>query len=310
LNRLGGDVMVRIEGLGKSFDGNVALESLSLVVKSGELFGLIGPDGAGKTTLIRILAGVEPPGEGTVEVGGIDVSREPGQVRSLVGYMPQHFSLYPDLTVEENLKFHAAMFGLSRRERKERLARLYRFSRLEPFRNRRAIDLSGGMKRKLSLSATLIGSPVLLLLDEPTTGVDPVSRLELWGILDELVSEGITVIVSTPYMDEAARCHRVALIHNGRLLAVDRPENLSRLFSGTLVEIRGPGLIRLADRLRELPGVTWVQLLGDRVHAAARDTTPERILPAIRAACPEAESVETVNPGMEDIFLNLMGSGT
>ena len=217
---------IEAEHLRKAFDGVVAVEDFTLTVAAGEIVGLVGPDGAGKTTTMRILAGAMAPGGGSAAVAGFDVARQTGQVRGRLGYMPQRFSLYGDLTVEENLRFFADIYGVPRAEFRARADRLLEFARLTPFGRRLARDLSGGMRQKLALAATLMHTPEVLLLDEPTTGVDPVSRRDFWQILVGLLAEGVTILVSTPYMDEAERCNRVALMAHGRLLSVDTPAGM------------------------------------------------------------------------------------
>jgi ABC-2 type transport system ATP-binding protein len=223
-------------GLFKSFGPVTALAGVSLEVKSGLIFGLIGADGAGKSTLLRILATLASPDKGSAKALGLDVLSSRRELRARIGYMPQKFSHYEDLTVEENMRFFASVFGLAPCERGERTARLLKFSRLAPFSNRRARDLSGGMKQKLALSCALIHTPELLILDEPTTGVDPVSRKEFWEILRELNGQGITILVSTPYMEEAEYCHGLALMHQGRLLLQGIPGELLKEHRATTVQ--------------------------------------------------------------------------
>ena len=217
---------IEIHNLTKSYGKVQALKGISLSVEEGELFGLIGPDGAGKTTLFRLLTTLLLPDEGTASVCGLDIVRDYRLIRQLVGYMPGHFSLYPDLTVKENMQFFASLFGTTIEENYNLVAPIY--SQIEPFSNRKAGKLSGGMKQKLALSCALIHKPRVLFLDEPTTGVDVVSRVELWDMLKDLRRQGITILVSTPYMDEAQRCSRVALIHGGGILGIDTPQEVVR----------------------------------------------------------------------------------
>src|SRR5690242_3413547 len=214
------------EGLTKNFPGVRAVDHLSFEVHAGEIFGLVGPDGAGKTTTLRMLAGVMPPDEGTVVVAGSDVIRDPEGAKHHLSYMPQRFGLYEDLTVDENIRFYADLFGVDRREREERAPQLLRAAGMGEFRTRLAGKLSGGMKQKLGLVCALIHRPKVILLDEPTTGVDPVSRRDFWRILYELIAEGVGILTSTAYLDEAERCHRVALMHQGKLLFSDTPARL------------------------------------------------------------------------------------
>ena len=215
--------LVQVTDVRKSYGATRAVDGLSFAVQQGELFGLIGPDGAGKTTLLRMLVTLLRPDSGAITVQGFDVARDLGHIRNITGYMPQRFSLYPDLSVDQNLRFFADLFEVPVQEIQERKTRLYRFSRLEAFSSRLAGKLSGGMKQKLALSCTLIHDPVLLVLDEPTTGVDPVSRTEFWTILRELRDQGVTIVVSTPYMDEALLCDTVIILHEERRWPRDRP---------------------------------------------------------------------------------------
>ena len=221
--------MIEARGLRRRFGAVTAVDGLDLQVASGEVFGLVGPDGAGKTTTLRMLCGLLDPTEGQVLVAGYDPVRDPDAVKDRLGYMAQRFGLYVDLSVEENLLFYAELFGVEPGERDRRMAELLSITRLEPFRERRAGQLSGGMKQKLALACTLLHRPQILLLDEPTNGVDPVSRRDFWVILDRMVSQGMTLLVTTSYLDEAERCHRVGLMHHGRLLACDRPEAVRRM---------------------------------------------------------------------------------
>jgi ABC-2 type transport system ATP-binding protein len=263
------NMALAFDHLAKSYGDTTALADLSLEVASGELFGLIGPDGAGKTTLMRIACGLILANKGSVRTLDVDPIRQGKQVKDSIGYMPQRFSLYPDLTVEENLRFFADLYLVPQAERREREARLMQFSHLEPFRKRRAGQLSGGMKQKLALSCTLIHTPKLLILDEPTTGVDPVSRREFWEILKDLNRQGITILVSTPYMDEALLCDRVALMHHGRAIAIGKPAEIASLCRYNLLEIIGDDLTAIQKKLNELSlsGVS-VYRYGDRLHVA------------------------------------------
>src|SRR5208283_5171576 len=221
---------IMAEGLTKSFPGVCAVDALSFDVRAGEIFGLVGPDGAGKTTTLRMLAGIMPPDAGRAAVGGYDVVRNPEGAKHELSYMPQRFGLYEDLTVDENIRFYADLFGVKKAERQERSTQLLQAAGMKEFRKRLAGKLSGGMKQKLGLVCALIHRPTVILLDEPTTGVDPVSRRDFWRILYELVSEGVTILTSTAYLDEAERCHRVALLHQGKLLFCDTPANLKSNF--------------------------------------------------------------------------------
>src|ERR1039457_5447346 len=224
------------EGLTKSFPNVRAVDHLSFDVRPGEIFGLVGPDGAGKTTTLRMLAGIMPPDQGTASVGGFDVARDPEGAKHALSYMPQRFGLYEDLTVDENIRFYGDLFGVRKAEREERSTQLLQAAGMREFRKRLAGKLSGGMKQKLGLVCALIHRPKVILLDEPTTGVDPVSRRDFWRILYELASEGVAILTSTAYLDEAERCHRVALLNRGKLLFCDTPSNLKgRMQKGILV---------------------------------------------------------------------------
>jgi len=289
----------------------VAVDHLNLRVQRGELFGLVGPDGAGKTTTIRMLCSIMDPTEGTATVVGYDIVAEAEAVKERIGYMSQKFNLYVDLTVAENVRLFADLFSVSRREREGRMARLLEFSRLGPFQDRRAGQLSGGMKQKLALSCTLIHEPLLLLLDEPTTGVDPVSRREFWKILYELLREGVTIFVSTSYMDEAERCNRVAFLYEGQVLAVGTPDELKDLMKTQLLELKGTPRGRTQKIARGLDFVHDVQIFGDLLHLGVDNA--EAAMPALRQAL-ESQGVEIVmlrhiEPSMEDVFIELSGGG-
>lgn len=306
------DPAVRVEGVSRRFGDTEALRGVSFAVRPGELFGLIGPDGAGKTTLFRILATLLVPDAGEARVLGLDVARDLWALRSRVGYVPGRFSLYPDLSVEENLEFFAAVFGTTVREQHATIAPIYR--QLEPFRGRRAGALSGGMKQKLALCCALVHRPEVLFLDEPTTGVDAVSRRELWELLGELRAGGLTVVVSTPYMDEADRCDRVALIQAGRILDVAAPAEVGSRYPLPLLAVRAGDRRRLLRALRALPHARSVQPFGDEVHYtdARADADPVRIAAELRAAL-EVEGFRGVEAapvaaGIEDAFMALMGA--
>jgi len=271
---------VETRSLAKRFDAVEAVLSLDLAIREGEMFGLVGPDGAGKTTTIRMLCGILSPTAGEATVLGYDLGREAGEIKKRIGYLSQRFSLYGDLTVDENIEFFAEIHLV--KDFRKRRDELLEFTRLAPFRRRLAERLSGGMRQKLALACTLIHTPRLILLDEPTTGVDPVSRRDFWAILSSLLRSGITIIMATPYMDEAERCSRVGLLAEGRLLAADSPANIKHLMRGTIVEIVGPDIRRAFAVLKTLARVREVQLFGDRLNVVVDD--PEREIPLIEAA--------------------------
>ena len=258
---------VSVENITKRYGKTVALDGVSFEVEKGELFGIIGPDGAGKTTLFRIIATLILADSGTASVDGFDVVRDYKELRKRIGYMPGRFSLYQDLTVEENLSFFAAVFGTTIRENYHLVEGIYKL--LEPFRKRRAGKLSGGMKQKLALCCALILKPDILYLDVPTTGVDPVSRKESWEMLGKLQQEGITIVVSTPYMDEANLCDRIALIKGGRFLQIDTPQNIRQGFSAPLWAVRSEKMHRLLDDVRAFPGVDNCYAFGETHHFTA-----------------------------------------
>lgn len=300
---------IRFEQLKKSFGETVAVDGLSLDVHAGEIFGLIGPDGAGKTTAMRIACGLLLPDAGRVLITGRDSAKETTQIKEHLGYMPQRFSLYPDLSVAENLRFFADMYNVSPAERVEREQRLMQFSRLEPFRGRRAGKLSGGMKQKLALSCILIHTPDVLILDEPTTGVDPVSRQEFWQILKELSQEGKALLVSTPYMDEALLCHRVALMHRGRIIASGTPDDVTAQFGRKLIEVKGPDLVRARKELMgmESKGID-VNRFGDRLHIVYDSSDQAQAV--TRKIAGMDVTTEEIAPTIEDTFVELMGRNT
>jgi ABC-2 type transport system ATP-binding protein len=302
---------IRTKVLTRRFGDTVAVDSLSLSVQEGELFGLVGPDGAGKTTVMRLLTAILDPSEGDAWVMGRSVRAEPGKIHSEIGYMSQRFGLYTDLSVLENLHFYADLYGVPRKGREVRIEELLAFAGLTPFKNRFAGNLSGGMKQKLGLACTLVHTPRVLFLDEPTSGVDPVSRRDFWRILYRLLREKVTIFVSTAYLDEAERFQRLALLHRGRSLAVGTPVEVKALFPGTILEIRCEEPRRAAAVLRkEIPGSS-VGLFGDRVHAgvgdpasAARDI--EKVLAGAGIAC---TSVQPIEPALEDVFVAVLSHG-
>ncbi len=300
---------IHFENLQKSYGQTVAIANLSLDVQAGEIFGLIGPDGAGKTTAMRIACGLLLPDAGDVKIMGYSSVTEPIRIKEHLGYMPQRFSLYPDLTVAENLRFFADLYDVPEDVRAEHEERLMQFSRLAPFRHRRAGKLSGGMKQKLALSCNLIHTPDVLILDEPTTGVDPVSRQEFWQILKELTNEGKALLISTPYMDEALLCHRVALMHQAHIIAEGTPDEVTQKFHRRLLEIKGPDLNAARKALAELESEELdVNRFGDRLHVVY--DTPEQEQ-SIRAKIVTLDvTIQPVEPTIEDTFVALMSKST
>jgi ABC-2 type transport system ATP-binding protein len=294
-------------GLTKTFGAKRAVDGLDLTVGVGEIFGLVGPDGAGKTTTLRMLASIMDPTAGDAWILGHHTVREADAVKDEIAYMSQRFGLYPDLTVMENLVFYADLYGVARREREAQIDRLLAFSNMAPFRKRRAGNLSGGMKQKLGLACALIHAPKLLLLDEPTNGVDPVSRREFWRILYQLLKEGVTIIVSTAYLEEAERCSRVALLHDGALVAVDTPPALHRLLPGQVLEVRSSDTRRAAERLRDALGAANVMVFGDRVDVSpAAKATAESIREVLGRDDITVESIDSVEPKLENVFVALL----
>lgn len=298
-----------VDSLTKSYHSVPALSELSFNVENGSLYGLIGPDGAGKTTFMRIAACLLLQDSGTVTMGTYNTLKHASGIKQIIGYMPQRFSLYPDLSVKENLIFFADIFGVRKKDRKKRIDKLLSFSRLDPFLGRRSGALSGGMKQKLALSCTLIHTPEILFLDEPTTGVDPVSRQEFWGLLSEIKSEGTTIVVSTPYMDEAERCDRVGFIIDGALVMEGPPGDIPRQFKYDIVVARAPGLVKQSRKLTFPDIVLDVQTFGDRLHLTVQNA--DIAVPIVRAYLEKNgiydASLERTIPSMEDVFMEHIG---
>ncbi|HEY0590752.1 MAG TPA: ABC transporter ATP-binding protein [Thermoanaerobaculia bacterium] len=292
--------------LTRRFDTLTAVDALSLEVRRGEIFGLVGPDGAGKTTTMRMLAAILDPTAGDAWIFGHHTVREAREVQERIAYMSQRFGLYPDLTVLENLHFYADLYGVPRRERDANVERLLAFSNMTPFKKRPAGRLSGGMKQKLGLACALIHAPQLLLLDEPTNGVDPVSRRDFWRILYQLVRDGVTIVVSTAYLDEAERCSRVALLHEGRVIATDSPTGLKRLVRGTTFEVETSDARRAAALLRGKSGIGSVALFGDRVHAIAIGEGDAAVSRALREGGIDGASIKAIQPSLENVFMALV----
>lgn len=297
--------VIESSAIGKSFGATKALKDITFSVNESEIFGFIGPDGAGKTTLFRIITTLLLPDKGNIKVLGMDCITRFKELRKNIGYMPGRFSLYQDLSVEENLNFYATVFGTTVKENYDLISDIY--SHIEPFKKRLAGKLSGGMKQKLALSCALIHKPKLLVLDEPTTGVDAVSRAEFWTMLAKLRQHDITIIVSTPYMDEAMKCDRVALIQNGNILSVDQPQKIREGFTRKLFLVRAPEKYRLIIALRQFPSTVTAYPFGDSVHVTfAGDTFDESLNEHLNSAGITNVTIEPGVPGIEDRFLELM----
>ena len=309
--------MITLDNIKKTYNkGQVtAVKNISFTVNPGELFGLIGPDGAGKTTLFRILTTLLLPDEGSATVAGLDIIKDYTKIRSKVGYMPGRFSLYQDLTIEENLNFFATVFGTTIKENYHLIKDIYQ--QIEPFKDRRAGKLSGGMKQKLALCCALIHKPAVLFLDEPTTGVDVVSRKEFWEMLRRLKQEGITILVSTPYMDEANLCDRIALIQKGTILSIDTPTAIVKAFPLDLFAVRASKTHQLLKDVRAYPGTDTCFAFGDSLHvtfktnAAETNTNPrpgasEGLIPYLQSKGETDATMEKIAPGIEDCFINLL----
>lgn len=305
--------LVEMAGLGKIYPSGAALQDLTLVIPRGLTYGFVGPDGAGKTTLLRLLCGILRPSAGALGVLGVDVRRHPERVKPRLGYMAQRFALYRDLTVLENLRFFTELFGAPGKEAAARLERLLRLAQLWEFRHRLARNLSGGMRQKLALCCTLIHTPELLILDEPTTGVDPVSRHEFWALLRELPAQGTSIIVTTGYLDEAERCDRVALLHAGHLLVEGTPDELRASLGSRPFEVHCGRLREARDALLALPGVRDVQLFGDRLHLFYRGGEPEAVPARIETRLAEKglgpSQVREIPPRLEDVFMEQLAQG-
>jgi ABC-2 type transport system ATP-binding protein len=299
---------IKAEGLSKAFGDLVAVDELTLSVEEGEIFGLVGPDGAGKTTTMRLLTGIMDPTAGDAWVAGRHVVREAEAVKDDIAYMSQRFGLYPDLTVLENIDFYADLYGMPRKGRNARIEELLAFSNLTPFKKRQAGKLSGGMKQKLGLACALIHTPKVLFLDEPTNGVDPVSRRDFWRILYQLLREKVTIFVSTAYLDEAERCSRVALMHTGRLIAVGTPDEIKGLMRGSLIEIRTTQSRRAVEHLRKWLRAESIGLFGDRVHVVAQspDAVMTEVADILQGQGLAVESIRTIEPSLEDVFVSVL----
>jgi ABC-2 type transport system ATP-binding protein len=302
------DIAIETHDLSRAFKKVVAVDRLNLAIQRGEIFGLVGPDGAGKTTTIRLLCAIMNPTGGSARVAGFDTVKDAEEIKKRIGYMAQRFNLYGDLSVMENLNFFADIFAVGGEVRSERIGQLLAFARLTEFKDRRAAQLSGGMQKKLALACTLIHEPEILFLDEPTTGVDPVSRREFWDILSDLHLRGVTLFVSTPYMDEAERCSRVGLMFEGEMIVCDAPEQLKDLISGELIELRPDDLRRAGKIVASLDGVLEIQTYGDLLHVFV-DSAEER-MPELEKLLAREEigvsGLRHTRPRMEEAFISLI----
>jgi len=303
------DAAIKTVNLKKSFGGALAVDGLSLEIKKGELFGMVGPDGAGKTTTMRMLAAIMEPTSGEAWVAGHSVLHEGEQIKEKIGYMSQKFGLYEDLTVMENIIFYADLYEVVKRERPSRVERLLGFSNLTPFKNRLAGRLSGGMKQKLGLACALIHTPEVLFLDEPTNGVDPVSRRDFWKILYDLLKEGVTIFVSTSYLDEAERCTRISLMHKGRIIMDDSPGAVKRSLGVPMFEMWSDDARDSLDIIKQIEGVISVSLYGNKLHVALTERKLiDDIIIQLKRAGIETRGQREILPSIEDIFISQVES--
>jgi ABC-2 type transport system ATP-binding protein len=302
-----GTPVIEARGLRREFGDVVGVDRVDLAVLRGEVFGLVGPDGAGKTTTMRMLCGALRPTSGSAHVAGHHVLERPDEVKRRLGYVPQRFGLYPELTVDENLLFQARIHSVVGKVFEQRLEQLLSFSRLGRFRRHQAHALSGGMKQKLALACALLHEPEILLMDEPTTGVDPVSRGEFWELVLGLASEGMTIMTATTYMDEAERCRRLGLLHNGRLLMCGTPREMRREARLVLLQVTCDRLPTARQAAEGALGVRWVEIFGDRLHVAVeRPDTEAAVRQAIEGAGIRVTAVRRIDPGLEDAFFELV----
>ncbi len=305
---MSGDLAVQVRGLRKAFEDVVAVDGLDLEVGTGEIMGLVGPDGAGKTTTLRMLCGILLPDAGEVRVAGHDAVRDPEEVKARIGYVPQRFSLHRDLTVNENIAYLADLYTVPPGTWTARREELLEITQMAPFRDRLAAALSGGMRQKLSLICALIHRPQVLLLDEPTTGVDPLSRRDFWQILYDLPRQGVTMLLCTPYMDEAARCNRVAFLHQGQILRQDTPAALRESIHSRIFEVRCRPQHLAREMLKRLPLVEGVEVFGDRLHVTLRpEAAPAEAWRALREAGVGELAPREVEPSLEDVFVAMGG---
>lgn len=302
---------IRADKLTKAFDDLTAVHELTLAVAEGEIFGLVGPDGAGKTTTMRLLTSIMEPTSGDAWVAGHHVVRDAERVKEQIGYMSQRFGLYPDLSVLENIHFYADIYGVPRRGRTEKIDRLLDFSNLAPFGKRLAGNLSGGMKQKLGLVCALIHTPRVLFLDEPTNGVDPVSRRDFWRILYQILRDKVTIFVSTAYLDEAERCNRLAMLDQGRIIGMGTPGQIKQMMRGTILEIRASQPRKATELLRGVLEADTVGLFGDRIHVVTQDpqASHKQVDALLRQAGLGAIAIRPVEPSLEDVFISVIAGG-
>jgi ABC-2 type transport system ATP-binding protein len=298
------NIAIKISNLTKVFNGNIAVDNLNLEIERGELFGLVGPDGAGKTTTMRLLTAIMEPTSGEAWVAGHSIIKEGERIKENIGYMSQRFGLYEDLTVMENILFYADLYDVPEKERPARIERLLGFSNLTPFKSRLAGKLSGGMKQKLGLACALIHTPEVLFLDEPTNGVDPVSRRDFWRILYDLLREGVTIFISTAYLDEAERCTRIGLMYRGRLLMKDEPMAVKKSLGMPMIELWSDDTRTAKGIVKEIEGVKGVNIYGDRLHVTIEEREKvESIIAQLRHGGIEIKDYREILPSIEDVFI-------
>jgi ABC-2 type transport system ATP-binding protein len=300
-------IAIKTSNLTKSFGGKIALHALNLEIRKGELYGLVGPDGAGKSTTMRLLTAIMDPTSGDAWVSGHSILTEGELIKEKIGYMSQRFGLYEDLTVTENILFYADLYEVPKKERPPRIERLLGFSNLAPFKDRLAGKLSGGMKQKLGLACSLIHTPEVLFLDEPTNGVDPVSRRDFWKILYDLLKEEVTILVSTAYLDEAERCSRIGLMHHGRILIEDEPKNVRSSLQMPMIEVWSDNARSALEQVRNMVGVHGVSLYGDRLHITLEQKmNSAEVIVQLRRAGIDVKDFRDILPSLEDVFISMV----